>query len=44
VQEKGLTPSEALDFFLPFFAGEGLLVGKVLEVMVFANASPFLGK
>ena len=44
VLDKGHTPSKALAFFSPFFAGEGVLGGKALEVKVFVNASPFLGK
>ena len=39
--DKGLTSSEALAFFSPFFGGVAVLAGKVLGVKVYA--SPFLG-
>ena len=42
--DKDRTSLEGLAFFSPFFGGEVVLVGKVLEVKVFVNASPFLGK
>ena len=43
MQEGGRTPSEALAFLPLFFAGVGVLVGEVLGVKVFVNASPLLG-
>ena len=42
---KGVVlPQKVLHFFSFFFAWEGVLVGKLLDVKVFSNASPFLGK
>ena len=40
-QGRGRTPSEGLAFFSTFFAVEGVLVGKALEVRGFANSSAF---
>ena len=43
-RKRVVLPKVLLHFSHLSLPGEGVLVGKVLELKVFANASPFLGK